>query len=117
MKIAIIGSRTFNDFELLSNTVKSYCYNNEILPKIIVSGGAQGADTLAERFADENQLEMKIFYPNWEVLGKDACSARNTEIVEFADIVFAFWDGKSPGTNDSISKTKKLGKEVITIHF
>lgn len=117
MKIAIIGSRTFKDFELLSRTVKLYCKANNILLKTIVSGGAKGADTLAERFAKENSLEMKIFHPEWELLGRNACSARNTQIVKFADIVFAFWDGKSPGTKDSITKAEKLGKEVIIIVF
>lgn len=117
MKIAIIGSRTFNDYELLSNTVTSYCDANDIFIKTIVSGGAKGADTLAERFAEENTLEMKIFHPNWELLGRNACSARNTEIVEFADLVFAFWDGKSPGTKDSITKTEILQKEVIVTYF
>lgn len=117
MKIAIIGSRTFNDYELLSNTVKSYCKANNILPKIIVSGGAKGADTLAERFAKENNLEKKIFHPNWEFLGRNACSARNTQIVEFSDLVFAFWDGKSPGTKDSITKAEKFGKIVIVKIF
>src|SRR5690606_1497181 len=117
MKTAIIGSRTFNDYELLSNTIKSYCKANNILPEIIVSGGAKGADTLAEFFAKENNLEMKIFYPNWELLGRNACSARNTQIVEFADIVFAFWDGSSPGTKDSITKAEQMNKELIIIHY
>lgn len=106
MKIAIVGSRTFNNYELLSNTVTSYCDANYIIIKTIVSGGAKGADTLAERFAKEHRLEMKIFHPNWELLGRNACSARNTEIVEFADLVFAFWDGKTPGTKDTITKTE-----------
>lgn len=117
MKIAIVGSRTFSDYELLSNTVKTYCKANNIFPKIIVSGGAKGADTLAERFAKENNLEKKIFHPNWELLGRNACSARNTEIVEFSDLVFAFWDGQSPGTKDSITKAENLGKTVIIKTF
>jgi|SRR5690606_41999879 len=117
MKIAIVGSRTFNDYELLSNTVKLYCKANNILPKIIVSGGAKGADTLAELFAKENNLEMKIFYPNWDLLGRNACSARNTQIVEFSDVVFAFWNEKSPGTKDSITKAERLEKKVIVKIF
>jgi|SRR5690554_5527149 len=117
MKIAIIGSRTFSDYELLSNTVKSYCKANNILPKIIVSGGAKGADTLAEKFAFENNIKTVIFNPDWEQFGRNACSARNTQIVEYSDIVFAFWDEKSIGTKDSITKAEKLGKTVIVKLF
>lgn len=117
MKVAIIGSRKFNDFDLLYKTVKKYCKENNISIEIIVSGGAKGADSLAEQFAKENDLQTKIFYPEWGIYGRTACSARNTQIVEFSDIVFAFWDGKSPGTNDSIIKAQKLQKTVITIFF
>src|SRR5690606_34084663 len=117
MKIAIVGSRKFNDYELLKNVVKDYIVQYKGVNITIVSGGAKGADTLAERFAEENTLEMKIFQPNWELLGRNACSARNTEIVEFADLVFAFWDGSSPGTKDSITKAEQMNKELIIIHY
>lgn len=42
MKIAIIGSRGFYDYKLLSDTLNKY------LPDVnlVVSGGAKGADSL-----------------------------------------------------------------------
>lgn len=117
MKVAIVGSRTFNNFDLLSKTVKEYCKQNNISIEIIVSGGAKGADSLAEQFAIKNDLQTKIFYPDWVQFDRTACSVRNSQIVEFSDIVFAFWNGKSPGTNDSITKTKKLQKTIIIVMF
>lgn len=117
MKIAIIGSRKFQNYELLKKMVKDYIlYQNDV--KItIVSGGAKGADTLAEQFAKEFDFEMKIFHPNWEQFGREACYARNTQIVEFADLVFAFWDGTSPGTKDSITKAKQMNKKLIITQY
>lgn len=117
MKIAIIGSRKFTDYDLLKNQVQDYIEAQNYSNITIVSGGAKGADTLAEQFAEEYQYEMKIFHPNWEQLGRNACSDRNTQIVEFADIVFAFWDGISPGTKDSIKKSEQMNKELIIIRY
>ncbi|MGG5599594.1 DUF2493 domain-containing protein [Myroides sp. C8-3] len=117
MKVAIIGSRKFTDFQLLNTTVTTYCKANNIVPITIVSGGAKGADTLAEQFAKEHDLEMKIFHPEWERLGRQACSARNTQIVAYADFIFAFWDGTSPGTKDSITKAEQMGKKLIVIDY
>ena len=37
---------------------------------------------------------------------------RNNEIIEYADIVYAFWDGKSRGTKYVIENCKKNGKQV-----
>ena len=42
---------------------------------------------------------------------------RNTQIIENADVVFAFWDGQSKGTKDSITKAKKLQKELHIISY
>lgn len=117
MKIAIIGSRAFSDYEMLSSFLNKFLKNNQINPEEIVSGGAKGADTLAEKFALENNIKTVIFNPDWEQFGRNACSVRNTQIVEYSDIVFAFWDGKSPGTNDSVTKAEKLGKKVILKMF
>lgn len=117
MKIAIIGSRTFLDYELLSNTIKNYLSENNLIIKSVVSGGAKGADTLAEKFALENTIEMIVFKPDWKRFGKRAGFIRNTLIIENSDIVFAFWEGKSSGTKDSIEKAKSLNKKVIITHY
>ncbi|MBB1137952.1 DUF2493 domain-containing protein [Myroides sp. WP-1] len=117
MKLAIIGSRKFTDFQLLNKTVTTYCKLHHIVPITIVSGGAKGADTLAEQFAKVHNLEMKIFYPDWELLGRQACSARNTQIVAYADLIFAFWNGSSPGTKDSMTKAEQMNKKLIIINY
>jgi hypothetical protein len=113
MKIAIIGSRTFSDYELLSTTIKNYLSEHQLNVQSVISGGATGADSLAEKFALENNLKMIVHKPDWKRFGKKAGLVRNTIIIENSDLVFAFWDGKSSGTKDAITKAKKTGKNVI----
>ena len=117
MNIAIIGGRDFNDFDLMKKTLVDFMGGNRTFLNAIVSGGAKGADTLAEKFADEIGVEKIIFRPNYEKYGRLAALQRNTEIIENADIVFAFWDGKSRGTHDSIKKAKKMDKIIHIIHY
>lgn len=54
MKIGIVGSRTFLDYKLVKKALAEYLSKHDDLIK--VSGGAEGADSLGERFADENGL-------------------------------------------------------------
>lgn len=117
MKIAIVGGRDFNDYEMLKKELGKFIDENEVSLNSIVSGGAKGADTLAEKFAAEMGVEMIIFKPDFEKFGRVAALARNTQIVECADTVFAFWDGKSKGTHDSIRKTENLGKTLLIINY
>jgi hypothetical protein len=107
MKVAVIGSRTFNDYESVKDKLDSI---SDIT--LIVSGGAMGADTLGERYARENGISTVIFKPDWSK-GRGAGFLRNTDIINEADIVVAFWDGKSRGTLDSIKKAEKQGKKVL----
>jgi predicted Rossmann fold nucleotide-binding protein DprA/Smf involved in DNA uptake len=110
MNIAIVGSRSFEDYDALVKFIKSKIDIREV--EVVVSGGAKGADALAERFAHQYELGMRVIYPNWQRHGKAAGPIRNKMIVEFADVVFAFWDGESRGTLSTINYAKQLSKQL-----
>lgn len=116
MNIAIVGGRDFNNYDILKNTLQNFIESGN-LPSAIVSGGAKGADSLAEKFASEFNLEMIVFQPDYKRFGRGATSIRNTQIIENSDIVFAFWDGKSKGTLDSINKSKKMEKLLFIVNY
>lgn len=111
MKIGIVGSRTFLDYELVKKALSEYLDKYEDL--VIVSGGAKGADSLAEQFADDHNLQKIIFNPDWKKYGKIAGILRNRMIIKESDMIIAFWDGKSRGTKSTISMAKQNDKEVV----
>lgn len=112
MIIALIGSRTFNDYAYLKEKMK-------LFPEItkIISGGAKGADQLAERYAKEFNLPIEIVLPDWKKYGKSAGIFRNRLIVDKADLIVAFWNGKSAGTQSSIEYARKKHKEFRTFIY
>ena len=129
MKIAIIGGRDFNDYEL----VKKIMSKLPKQPTLIVSGGAKGADTLGEQWADEFGVYKQIFHARWNDLTTKpryiktrydgvkynalAGFNRNKDIINNSDLVIAFWDGKSKGTLDSITNAGEKGKQVIIVKY
>lgn len=112
MKIAVVGSRTFSDNDLLSSILNKF--DKKIIT--IISGGAAGADKLAENWADKNNVKKIICKPDWKKYGRKAGILRNKDIVEKSDQVIAFWDGKSRGTKNSIDRAKALDIS-LTIHY
>lgn len=125
MKIAVIGSRNFNDYKLLTMVLKGFKV------KTIVSGGASGADALAERFAKEYNIPIQIFKADWQDFSEPcvvkvnnfgkynalAGHKRNEKVVSDVDVVIAFWDGKSAGTKDAIKKAESKGITVTVVRF
>lgn len=104
MKVAIIGSRGL-----------SVTYLGRYLPKNtteIVSGGAKGVDTSAREYALSHGIKLTEFLPEYTKYGRSAPLKRNITIIEYSDIVLAFWDGKSRGTKFVIDNCRKLGVEV-----
>jgi predicted Rossmann fold nucleotide-binding protein DprA/Smf involved in DNA uptake len=101
MKIAIIGSRS-----IAVNNIGDYIMDCEE----IVSGGAVGIDTCAMEYAKKKKLKLTVFLPQYERYGRAAPIIRNKEIVNYADRVVAFWDGKSKGTLSVIKYAQKVGK-------
>ena len=115
MKLAVVGSRNFNNYDILKSKLDQI---HKIVPvTLIISGGAKGADTLSERWAAENKIETKIFYPDWDKYGKKAGYLRNDDIIFNCDVAVAFWDGKSKGTLSSINLAKMHNKFYIITKF
>lgn len=110
-KIAVIGSRDFTDKEQLNVVLSQY------IPFILVSGGAKGADQIAEAFADSHQLEKVILQADWKRFGRGAGHKRNITIVDTCDEVIAFWNGQSRGTKQAIDYAGTVGKPVTIIAF
>lgn len=123
LRIIVAGSRDFNDYQLLSDTLMQYLNSIEYNPTQIkfVSGAARGADTLGEQFAYTYGYEVKRFPADWDNLGKRAGYVRNAIMAEYASektgVLFAFWDGKSKGTKHMIDLAKKHNLEVHVIKY
>ena len=90
MKVAVIGSRN-----ACVDNLERYL-GVEVTE--IVSGGAKGVDTCAREYALANGLVLTEFKPEYNRYGRGAPLKRNIRIIEYADVVLAFWDGKSKGT-------------------
>jgi hypothetical protein len=109
MKLAIIGSREITKIDL-----NNYIHEK---PDTVISGGAKGIDTIAWKWAIENNIEIIVHRPEYNKYGKYAALKRNDLIINDADKVIAFWNGKSKGTKYVIEKVKQLNKplEVVII--
>lgn len=142
LRVIIAGSRFFNNYELLESSMikilfelnKNYPQYNILfidkekkLFKInpssleIISGTANGADTLGEKFAHKFKLPLKRFPADWNNLNAKPCKVmensngkynalaghnRNREMAAYASsdnafgILVLFWDGNSSGSKN-----------------
>jgi predicted Rossmann fold nucleotide-binding protein DprA/Smf involved in DNA uptake len=113
-KIAVVGSRAFTNYAQLDDTLKKFVNTEDI----IVSGGAIGADSMAQRWAKENGHTIIIHHPNYARYGKGATFVRNRQIVEEAKLVIAFYAKERwrvGGTAHSVRVANELGITVMEI--
>lgn len=104
MKVAVIGSRGLQVYDL-----------ERYLPPDtdeIVSGGAIGVDTSAREYALANGIRLTEFLPEYEKYGRSAPLKRNIQIIDYADLVLAFWDESSRGTKYVIDQCRLRGRQV-----
>lgn len=136
-KVIIAGSRSFdpnakqtpefyfNEIDKVINKQNKHNFKVEI-----VSGTANGADIFGELYSEVRNTRIKRFPAKWEevpegVTGKigkngkvywpGAGHKRNQDMGDYADVLIAFWDGKSKGTEGMIKYMKKLKKPVTII--
>ncbi|QHN71449.1 hypothetical protein [Mollivirus kamchatka] len=112
VSLAVVGSRGFKDEGLINDVLSNVCQEYNV--GRIVSGGATGPDTIGASYAQAHDMPILIHRPDWST-GRHAGLVRNSQIVEDADVILAFWDGTSRGTKDTISKARKANKRVIIV--
>ena len=104
MKVAVVGSRG-----LIVEDLGRYLPPDTTE---IVSGGAKGVDACAREYANFHGIKLKEFLPEYEKYRRAAPLKRNIALIEYADLVIAFWDGSSSGTKFVIDNCKRMGVEV-----
>ena len=113
-KIVIAGCRNYYNYDeakaYLDDCLAEIKSKNEI---VIISGGANGADKIGERYALENNFRVELFLPEWDKYGKSAGPRRNELMAQACDYVICFWDGESSGTRSMIAYAKERNKPLF----
>lgn len=112
MRVIIAGGRDFDEKDRLYAVLDSAPFPITE----VICGGARGADDLGRCWANDRGIPVKEFIPDWST-GKSAGFIRNAEMAKNADILVAFWDGKSKGTSQMITKAQKENLIVFIFEY
>ena len=110
MKLLICGSRNITDFDLSPYVPED--------TELIITGGAKGIDTVAEKYAILHNIPLEIVRPDYRRYGRGAAPLiRNKQMADSADSILAIWDGISSGTKQTIEYAESIGKKVTVIKY
>ena len=114
MKLLITGSRKFNDSAAVNMAIKKLEKMQGEKITMLLHGGATGADTLAENWANQNQIPTQIIKPDYKKYNSKAAPLiRNQELVKLADCTLAFYTKNRTGeTWYTSQKTIEAGKPL-----
>lgn len=108
-RVLVCGGRCFDDRDAVRRALEA------LRPTLVITGGADGADLLADEAAARAGIARVVFPANWVGEGRAAGGARNQRMLDEGrpDLVVAF-PGTS-GTADMIRRARKAGVPVIDI--
>lgn len=134
MKLIIAGSRHFTS----STTARELAaFIEEALAPLggvgaiteVVSGCADGVDTLGAEWARSRGIPVKEMPARWEdidapgavrkfgrngrLYNAKAGHDRNLEMAQYADALVLYWNGKSPGSKDMLRQAKARGLTIF----
>lgn len=115
-RLIIAGSRDFRNYKLAKEVIMNMTSQKKD-ELIIVSGGANGADKIGERYAAEFDIPLERYPADWS-MGKKAGIIRNQQMADIADGLLAFWDGTSNGTWNMITlMSSKENVKVFVVYY
>ena len=121
IRFVVAGSRGFADYEMFEQSLDRMIEEAAEEEVELVSGHAEGADQMAERYAEEYAIPITVIKPDWNTYGRAAGPVRNRQMLAYAaeesPMVAAFWDGKSRGTKNTIDTARKLGIPTRVFRF
>lgn len=121
--LIVAGSRTFSDYTLFSTVMDKMLKNYPPSRIHIISGGAKGADAMAERYAKTHGIGITVIPAKWDKYGKSAGYKRNEVMHDALKQVYknrgclCFWDGVSPGTKHNFQLAKARNTQLKVFNF
>ena len=117
-KLIVAGSRELADVNLVYKTiddVTDLIFEDGLGGIIIISGGAKGADSIGEMYADEKGIELWVYDAEWPKYGNSAGHKRNAEMAAVANGCLVFWNGdtEKSGSFNMINTAKKYNLELF----
>ena len=113
MKVIIVGNRSITDYEAVVSAIKRSGF------KIteVVSGCAQGVDTLGLKYAAMNHIRVMKFPANWSKYGRLAGFVRNAQMADYGEALIAIYVGNSRGTLNMIKQAqdRKLPTYIVCL--
>lgn len=117
MRVLVCGGRGYADRASVSLALAPYrpASITDASEVILILGGAPGADTLAEEWADVWGVRKRIFPADWKTYGRSAGPRRNARMLEEGkpDLVIAFPGGT--GTADMKRRAKAAGVPIVEV--
>ena len=112
MKVLVCGSRHFNDYALLKETLDGITGITKI-----IHGAARGADTLAGQYGERAEIPVQAFPADWGTHKRAAGPIRNIQMLKEGkpDLVVAFMGPNSRGTKHMVTIAQKQGVETIIV--
>ena len=114
-RIIVAGGRDGEGLPNLSEVLRQFI---DPAQDIMLCGMCpSGVDYDAYHWAKYNGVQIQECHANWTEHGKAAGPIRNKLMAQNADVLVAFWDGKSRGTRSMINEALNFGLEVHVYHY
>ena len=107
MRLLVTGGRTYQDYKAVCHALDTLHAQTPIT--LLIHGNAQGADTLARKWAYTRGVPHSSFPAEWDKHGKAAGPIRNQQMLTegHPNAYLAFPGGR--GTQDMVSRCKRAG--------
>jgi hypothetical protein len=110
-KTIIAGGRDITDYNLLWKVMELCSWGISE----VVCGGAKGVDANGKRWAEENDIPVKMFPADWDGLGKSAGFARNKQMAEYAEAAIIIMRNDSKGSTHMLNLAKEHNLKILTV--
>jgi hypothetical protein len=113
VRILVTGSRDWDDIATICRELASAADGARNDSIVLVSGGAKGADAIAEMYAGAMDWGIEVYPADWEAHGRAAGPIRNIQMVDLgADICVAFIKNNSRGASHCSTYAEARGIPV-----
>lgn len=110
-RVIVCGARNYRDWDHVQRVLDEVLVEDDI----VVTGGAKGADYLANSYATLNDMELEVYPADWDNYGRGAGPIRNKYMAGLDDVrlVVAFPGGR--GTASMVEIAEEYGIPVLEV--